>query len=65
MSLAFAMFGAPRYPSEEVLGDSWGHLVQHNVDHSAYDYQDRHDYQWADTPMWRVKNSPTYPDDPP
>ena len=65
MSLAFAMFGAPRYPSEEALGDSWGQLVQHNADQSAYDYQDRHDYQWADTPMWRVKTSPTYPDDPP
>ena len=65
MSLAFAMFGAPRYPSVEVIGDSWGHLVQHNIDFPAYDYQDRHDYQWADTIMLRVKNSLIYPDEPP
>ena len=65
MSLAFAMFGAPRYPTEEAPGDSWGQLAQYNADHSAYDYQDRHEYQWANTRMWRVKRAPTYPDDPP
>ena len=65
MSLAFAMFGAPRYPDEEALGDPWGHLVQHNSEYPAHDFQDQHDYQWVDTSMTSAKNSSTFPDDPP
>ena len=65
MSLAFALFGAPRYPSVEALGDPWGHSDQHNNDFPAYDYQDRHDYQWTDTTMLRIKNLPIYSDESP
>ena len=63
MSLAFALFGAPRYPSVEAPGDPLGHSDQHNNDFPAYDYQDRHDYQWTDTTMLRIKDLPIYSDE--
>ena len=63
MSIAFVLFGAPRYPSWEAFGDLWEHSDQHNNDFSADGYQDRHDYQWTDTTMVRTKDLPIYSDE--
>ena len=65
MSLAFAMFGAPHYPTGEAPDDTWGQLAQYNADHSAYDYHYRHGYQWTNTPMWCAQRAPSHPDEPP
>ena len=65
MSLAFAMFGAPHYPTGEAPDDTWGQLAQYNADHSAYDYHYRHGYQLTNTPMWCAQRAPSHPDEPP
>ena len=66
MSLAFALFGAPKYPTEEASDDSWdAPLAQYNTDQPAHDNHDRHGTRLADTPTWRAKMGSNYPDDPP
>ena len=66
MSLAFALFGAPNYPTEEASDDSWdAPLAQYNTDQPAHDNYDRHGTRLADTPTWRAKMGSNYPDDPP
>ena len=64
MSLAFVLFGAPRYPPWEAFGDLWEHSGQHNNDFSADGYCDRHDHQWTDTASVRTKDHLLYPDEP-
>ena len=66
MSLAFALFGAPNYPTEEASDDSWdAPLAQYNTDQPAHDNHDRHGTRLADTPTWRAKKGSNYSDDPP
>ena len=66
MSLAFALFGAPNYPTEEASDDSWdAPLAQYNTDQPAHDNHDRHGTRLADTLTWRAKKGPNYSDDPP
>ena len=66
MSLAFALFGAPRYPTEEAPDDPrYAQLAQYNTDQPAHDYHGRHGIRLANTPTWRAKRGSDYSDVPP
>ena len=65
MSLAYALFGAPHYPTGEASDDSWDTaLAQYNTDQPAHDYHDRHGIRLANTSTWRAKRGPDYSDVP-
>ena len=65
MSLAYALFGAPHYPTGEAPDDSWGQLAQYNDVHPSFDYHYRHGYLWSNTPLWCAQSIPSLPDEPP
>ena len=65
MSLAYALFGAPHYPTGEAPDDSWGQLAHYNDVHPAFDHHYRHGYLWTNTPMWCAQRAPSLPDESP
>ena len=64
MSLAYALFGAPRYPTGKASdGSADTAPVQFNTDQPAHDYHDRFGIRSSNTTTWLEKRGPDYSDD--